>query len=431
MLLHQIVEALLAQGVPPARICLLSLDDVALRGADLGELLQLVAARHPAPDGEPRFLLLDEIQHGRDWSGWLKRLTDQRQPWVFLATGSSATALRRGGQDAGVGRWTELVLYPWSFREHVSFLHAEKWTFRWLDHVVSQVDAGAGLEQAAADATRTVGVRPPDEDDRLDEALYDWLVRGGFPEVATEPDLREAQRHLRNDVLDRALGRDVLDLEDADPRVLENVFRTVCLQPGAILNQSTLARDLAVPRPVIGRSLDVLERSFLVQRLPNLAAPVQGHPKLYLVAPSLRAALLHLTVDDLRRPEEWGPIMENAVVSTALATQPDATVRIGFWRKGNQECDLVSAGPREAEYVEVKRSRFDEAYAQIGRAARAIGLPGLGQVLSHRYERGPSPLTTRTHRPGPPPVHTTVGWSVAEWLYLRRSHAGGTLRVAT
>lgn len=111
VLLHQVVEDLLTEGVEPARICFLALDDVALRDADFGELLSLIETRKPARS-QPRILLLDEVQHASDWAGWLKRLTDRRDPYAFLATGSSATALRRGGQDAGFGRWREMTLYP-------------------------------------------------------------------------------------------------------------------------------------------------------------------------------------------------------------------------------------------------------------------------------------------------------------------------------
>lgn len=46
VLLHQLVEQLLRDGVPPHDVWLLPLDDVALRDRDIGELVDPIRARH-------------------------------------------------------------------------------------------------------------------------------------------------------------------------------------------------------------------------------------------------------------------------------------------------------------------------------------------------------------------------------------------------
>jgi hypothetical protein len=135
VVLHQTAQQLLADGVDPDDLCFLALDDVALRGQDLGELLDLVELRRPLASGRVRYLLLDEVQHSPTWAGWLKRVADRRDPIVFLATGSSATALRHGGLDAGLGRWREMTLFPWSLREHVHLRQVTSWTFAFHDRL--------------------------------------------------------------------------------------------------------------------------------------------------------------------------------------------------------------------------------------------------------------------------------------------------------
>ncbi len=404
VLLHQVVEQLLEDGVHPASICLISVDDVALRDRELGALMDLVDARMPCPSGV-RFLLLDEVQHSPSWARWLKRLADRRDPVVFLATGSSATALLHGGQDSGVGRWRELTLFPWSFREHVQLTRPADPVFERMDRALADPelrDRPWQVHTTEADILR------------LDAALVDYLLRGGFPEAAEAEDLVEARRRLRQDILDRSLGRDIVDAMNADPRTLERMFLRICLHPGGLWNTSEVSRDLGISRPSVTRYLDILERAFLVFRFPNLHSPVRGQPRVYLVAPSLRQALLGLTAEHLETPEEWGRMAENAMAATLVGTRPTAT-HIGFWRRGNDECDGVCVDPPGAEYIEVKRSGR-RAVRGLRRAREAVGLPGPMWVLSR---------AARAERLDSGPVRL----SLAAWLYQQDAAEGGTLRI--
>lgn len=401
VLLHQIVERLFEDGVPRADVVFLSLDDVALRQQDLGALLDQVAQRMPAD--RVRYLLLDEVQHAPQWSGWLKRLADRRDPWRFLATGSSATALAHGTQDAGFGRWREMVLYPWSFREHVQLTRPEEPELQAIDQLLLARRPGRWvlrIDEAQAE--------------RLDAALIDYLLRGGFPEATLAPDLVETRRRLRQDILDRALGRDISDTLSVDPRLLERLFLRVTMAPGGLWNTSEVSQELGVSRPVVSRYLSALEAAFLVFRLPNLASPMQGQPKVYLTSPSLRPALLGLEERHLDVPEEWGRLAENAVVAALMGTRPNAS-RIGFWRRGNHECDAVVDDPSgEMEFIEVKRTPTRDATRGIARAWEGVQQAKAGWVLGRRVATSVEGGIVRA--------------SVAAWLYGQDAASGGTLR---
>jgi predicted AAA+ superfamily ATPase len=421
VLIHQVVEQLLADGVAPAAICMLALDDVALRGRDLGALLELVDARRPLPAGAPRYLVLDEVQHSPEWSGWLKRIADRRDPYVFLATGSSATALRRGGQDAGLGRWREMTLFPWSFREHVDLRGLFELPAKHAD-AVSAVSRPTAKRTVLDALVTLLGLLSPAVAERLHQALVDYLLRGGFPEAALAPDLVEARRRLRQDILDRALGRDLADVVGVDSQVLERMFLRVCEAPGGLWNESTVASDLGITRPTVNRYLRLLEQSFLVFQLPNLASPVKGQRKVYLVAPSIRQALYGHDERSLRQPAVWGQLLENVVAATVVGTRPDAT-RIGFWRTRSEECDLVVTSPREAEYIEVKSTPDGGSTRGIVAAANALGLPGRAIVLGNRAY--PSlDVKSAFLRPGRAYV-----LPAALWLWAQEGRVGGTLRM--
>ncbi len=420
VLIHQVVDGLLRRGVEPERIVLLTLDDVSLRGLDLGELLELVETRRPA-DGVDRYLLLDEVQHSPSWAGWLKRLADRRDPYRFLATGSSATALKHGGQDAGLGRWRELVLYPWSFREHVQFRRLDAWTFRFWDGYWEELQAGASMADAMKRSHLANGPPTHGEDGLLERALVDYLAFGGFPEIAEreEIDLREAQRHLRQDILDRALGRDIVDITSVDTRALERLFLRICRNPGGLWSTTEAASDIGVSAPTITRYVKIVEQAFLTFSLTNLASPIKGQPKAYLVAPSLRSALFNNDRDVVRAPDEWGVLVENAVAATAVATAAPAT-RVNFWRKGRREVDLIIDRGDRADYIEVERGG-KKAVAHLQHGAATVGTPGWGWILCRRGEPEILPAT--------PPLAGIMRISAVEWLYNQRSNEGGALRI--
>lgn len=277
------------------------------------------------------------------------------------------------------------------------------------------------------DLAKEFGARPADEAARLDAALIDYFVRGGFPEIATEADPREARRKLRQDILDRALGRDITDVANVDTRLLERLFVRICMNPGGLWNEVEAGRDLQISRPTAARYLQILEEAFLVFRLPNLASQVKGQPKIYLVAPSMRQALLSLDENDVRRPDDWGRIAENAVAAAAVGTNPDAR-QVGFWRKAD-ECDVVILRSRASDLIEVKRSG-QKALRGIDRAALALGLSGhasaqqrgIGYILCREISGFEIEHASESGIP-------VLKQSVAAWLYSCDAHAGGTLRV--
>jgi hypothetical protein len=145
----------------------------------------------------------------------------------------------------------------------------------------------------------------------------------------------------------------------------------------------------------------------------------------------MRQALLALDERDVRQPDDWGRIAENAVVASAVGTNPDAR-QIGFWRK-QEECDVVilqSEGVELGSFIEVKRSG-ERAIRGIDRAAVALGYGGptskarhrgLGVILCRDNPEQSFPVTEES-------LMNVIKQPVAQWLYLQRDNAGGTLRI--
>lgn len=79
--------------------------------------------------GNPRHLLLDEIQNLPKWELFVNRL--QRQGYRLLLTGSNAHLLSGELATHLTGRHLPIVLFPFSFTESVSAFPAERTAPEW------------------------------------------------------------------------------------------------------------------------------------------------------------------------------------------------------------------------------------------------------------------------------------------------------------
>lgn len=69
------------------------------------------------------FVFFDRIQYLRDWEVHLKTLVDSFPKFHFVATGSSASALKLKSREPGAGRFTEFILPPLTIAEDSLTLH--------------------------------------------------------------------------------------------------------------------------------------------------------------------------------------------------------------------------------------------------------------------------------------------------------------------
>jgi predicted AAA+ superfamily ATPase len=183
------------------------------------------------------------------------------------------------------------------------------------------------------------------------------------------------------------------------------------LHPGGLWNEAEMSREFAITRPTVSKYLAILEQAFLVFRLPNLANAVRGQPKVYLVAPALRQALLGLDDERVREPQEWGLLAENVVASTAMSMR-EAGSNIGFWRTPRAECDVVvlrNAG--HSELIEIKRSG-QKALLGIHEAARDLDAHGNGWVLGRDWKHD---VLSAQDPPG-----LVLRTPLSLWLYTQR-----------
>ena len=81
--------------------------------------------------------------------------------------------------------------------------------------------------------------------DSVKEDFARYLTIGGFPELALSDNDRNAQRILREDIVDKVLKRDMPELFNIrNISVLEKVFLYLCFESSNIINYSTMSQTL-------------------------------------------------------------------------------------------------------------------------------------------------------------------------------------------
>ncbi len=342
----------------------LSLDEAALRST----------ARQD-PDGfiasVPGPAILDEIQRVPELLPAIKAAVDRdRRPGRFLLTGSANLLLLPTVHESLAGRMEVLYLQP--------LVEAEK-----------ERHAGRFLAQLLQGGFAPV-VAPADP-----EALADLprrLVAGGFPEPLLRSPERARQWHRQ--YMRSPLDRDIRDIAQIrETGAVARLLELLALRTAELLNVSSLGNDLDLRRETVEHYLSVLERLFLIRRLPawhrNEAKRLIKSPKIHLTDSGLAAVLAGLTADDwLPQRGRFGHLLESFVVQQVVAqagwTNPD--LRFWHYRDRDQvEVDLVVTQGRKTWGIEVKAAASVDASDARGlrQLAAQSGADFQGGVLLH------------------------------------------------
>ncbi len=311
-----------------------SFDDDAVRAAAAADPAGFVADL-------PERVILDEAQRAPAIFAALKLAIDRRRvPGRFLLTGSTHVLLVPHLSDSLAGRMEILRLHP------LAQCELERRVPGFLDALFS-----GGFE------TRRV--------DRLGPRLAERIVGGGYPAALARPAGRRRTAWYRDHV-ETQVQRDVRDLArisalDALPRLME----LVAAQTARLINLTDLAAPFQLSRPTIRDYVALLERVFLVDRLPpwhsNRLSRLVKTPKLHVGDTGTACALLGVDAADLYADRQLlGHLLETFVLGELRrqASWRDGPLAFFHYRdKEAAEVDIVvERGARAVAGVEVKAS---------------------------------------------------------------------------
>jgi hypothetical protein len=345
-LMLQAADALLHAEVPAANILYATFDHPILKLAGIDAVIDAWREREPRVEG-PEYLLLDEAQFIRDWGTWVKHQVDFRKDRRIAFTGS-AMPLVEADQESGVGRWHTIRLTTLSFYE---YLQIKRLQLPELPKLRSLRDL---FDWAPADFYRTTDVAGA-----YVGHFHEYLVRGGFPQTAQVDSVTQAQRLLREDIVDKVLKRDMTALFGVR-RVLdlEHTFLYLCLHDGGLLDMVDLCSNLEVKRPTAQHFIELLEATHLIYRLAPYGYGkdvLRARFKIYLADAAIAPAVMLKGKAILEDAAALGVATETAVFKHLFARYYAQNVHFSYWRgKREHEVDLVADVGGELIPFEVK-----------------------------------------------------------------------------
>jgi len=350
---------------------LLSLDDAATLAAASADPAGFIAAIDGA-------VVLDEIQKAPTLLPAIKLAVDRRrEPGRFLLTGSADVLALPRVSESLAGRMEVLTLWPLSQGELAGG----------REGFIDVLFAAAKPSLATTGATRA---------DLVERAL-----RGGFPEAVARGDSERRRAWFRSYVT-TMLERDVHNLAQIEGLAdLPRLLNLLAARSASLLNIAELSRSAGLPHTTLTRYLALLERAFLVRRVPawagNRARRAVKMPRVWIPDTGLLGHLAGLTSTRLaEEPTALGPLLETFVASELAKQIGWSQTRVEllhFRTHAGKEVDLVlEADDGRLAGIEVK------AAATVG-AADFKGLAALREVAGKRFHRGAVLYTGREALP--------------------------------
>ena len=328
----------------------------------------LFLQRYPPPT------IIDEVQYAPQLFGAIKLAVDRaREPGLFWLTGSQKFHLMQGLTESLAGRVAVLDLLGLSQAELAG-------------RASSSLPFLPDADWLAAARERANGPRSL-------LALYAAIWRGGFPQLALNPDTPRdlffgsyLQTYIQRDV--RALAR------VGDDLAFQRFVRAAAARTGQLLNVADIARDADVDQKTAKAWLSILETSGLIYLLPpwqsNLTNRLIKTPKLYFLDTGLCAYLTRWTsAGSLEAGAMSGAILETYVVAEVLKSywHNGRAANLHFLRdRDGREIDMLIEQDGKLYPIEIKKTATPSLRATRGFSALdKLGTPrGAGVVLCLR-----------------------------------------------
>jgi hypothetical protein len=260
--------------------------------------------------GSYKQVVIDEVQRIPNPGLLLKLLHDNFPQVHFVATGSSALDIADQVFEPLTGRHLLFHLHPLMMKEMYK------------------------------------GLSPFE----LEQKCAFHLVYGCYPDVFNYPD--QADVLLKN-LASQYLYKDILGWKEIrKPQLLENLLQLLAYQIGSEVSIAELASQLKVKSETIENYINLLEKSFVVFRLPafsnNPRKEISKMNKMYFWDNGIRNAVIG-DFNDVSIRKDLGALWENFAISERrkwlVWNKPE--VKCYFWRNYNQS---------EVDYLEKEKN---------------------------------------------------------------------------
>lgn len=274
------------------------------------------------------YLIIDEIQYMENPSKFIKILHDHYSNIKLLVSGSSTFQIKKKFKENLVGRIITFELYPLSFEEFL--------TFKGKNYKLLKENSEA-------------------INNELVFLAQEFIKFGGYPGVVME-NIEEKKQIYLSQIISTYIKKDIRDIGNIrDISNFNKLVEILASQSGQLLNVVELANTTGISRTTIVEYLDLLEGTFIIDRITpfykNLRSELSKNPKVFI----LDTGLMHLLWLKEFPKAILGPAFETFVFLELLK----AGKKINFWRTTKkQEIDFILS---EEKYAIEAKYKFGDA----------------------------------------------------------------------
>ena len=270
------------------------------------QLNNISLSRIQALIGSNEIVVVDEAQRIKNAGLTLKLITDHLPKTQLIITGSSSIDLAAETQESLMGRKFGFSLFPISYTEMATY-------------------------------TGTLSEK---------SLLEHRLVYGYYPEIV----LNEPQIAIRilNELTEGLMYRDLLTLDTIKkPSLVVKLLQALALQLGNEVSYRELGQLIAADSETIEKYIDLLEKSFVLFRLPSLSRnrrnEIKRGKKIYFYDNGIRNSIIK-NFNSLSLRNDKGALWENFLIVERLKQNAylDKFSNYYFWRTFSQkEIDFI------------------------------------------------------------------------------------------
>lgn len=276
--------------------------------------------------GGKYYLLFDEIQQVEHWEKAINSLNVESDIDVDIyITGSNAFLLSSDISTLLSGRYVEISMLPFSFKEFLSASHLP-------------------------------------EDWSVEDKFNQYLKYGSLPAVTTLQQDNTIVNQFLLGVYNTVIVKDVMARsKNKDLFLLERIVRYVVSNTGNIISPNKISGFLSsqekgetVKSATVNSYLDILTKAFIIYQVPRYdikgKEQLKTLSKFYVADTGIRNALMGYSDNDI------GHVLETVVYFELL--RRGYQVFIGKWY--SSEVDFLAVRPETKKYYQVTLSMMDE-----------------------------------------------------------------------
>jgi hypothetical protein len=314
------------------------------------------------------YFFLDEIHRLTDWDKKLKAYYDRAYPIKYFISGSSSLRLQKQNRESLLGRISEFILWPFSFREYLGFKSTENSRFQ--ETLVAVKDLHKTFSKnlsisSIIDELQALYLEAKlwDEESII-EYLKQYIVVGGFPRAwEGNLDFAARQRTIWEQHIEKVLFEDLVQVANIrKPKELSFLFMQMVEWNGTEFRLKELQERLGIHSHTLDKYLHYLIRTFLVFRINKTKSKrievkrKAGNAKFYMSDIAFKNALYKRDETIYESPEDMGIIAENLVCSLVerWISGPYNDDSIQFYKDNSGEVDFLVKQPEKTIPIEVK-----------------------------------------------------------------------------